>query len=78
MRPDALRVTQNGSFSGTIELVERLGDRTLLHVRLLDGTLVVAEDVGKSQLQTGAPVSLAADSDGTHLFDAAGVAYHAD
>ncbi|MDB5529397.1 MAG: ugpC [Devosia sp.] len=78
VRPDALRVAPNGSFSGTIELIERLGDRTLLHVRLLDGSLVVAEDVGKSQLQTGSPVSLAADGDGTHLFDAAGVAYHAD
>jgi multiple sugar transport system ATP-binding protein len=79
VRPDALRVApgNDGTFAGTIELVERLGDRTLLHVRLSDGSLVVAEDVGKSQLQTGAAVSLVADGDGTHLFDAQGVAYHA-
>ena len=78
VRPDALRVAEDGNFSGTIELVERLGDRTLLHVRLTDGSLVVAEDGGKSLLQTGAPVSLAADGEGTHLFDAEGAAYHAD
>ena len=79
VRPDALRVASggNGRFAGQIELVERLGDRTLLHVRLLDGSLVVAEDAGKSLLQTGDSVSLSADGDGTHLFDTEGVAYHA-
>jgi multiple sugar transport system ATP-binding protein len=77
IRPDALKVVPTGgSLNGTIELVERLGDRTLLHVRLADGGLVVAEDSGKSLLEVGAPVSLAADPSETHLFDADGVAYH--
>jgi multiple sugar transport system ATP-binding protein len=77
IRPDALKVVQSGgSLNGAIELVERLGDRTLLHVRLADGGLVVAEDSGKSLLEVGAPVSLAADPSETHLFDADGVAYH--
>ncbi len=78
VRPDALKVAPAGagSFNGTVELVERLGDRTLLHVRLADGGLVVAEDSGKSLLEIGAPVSLAADRSETHLFDAEGVAYH--
>nr|WP_295884795.1 sn-glycerol-3-phosphate ABC transporter ATP-binding protein UgpC [uncultured Devosia sp.] len=77
IRPDALKVVPSGgSLNGAIELVERLGDRTLLHVRLADGGLVVAEDSGKSLLEVGAPVSLAADPSETHLFDADGVAYH--
>jgi multiple sugar transport system ATP-binding protein len=77
IRPDALKVVQSGgSLNGAIELVERLGDRTLLHVRLADGGLVVAEDSGKSLLEVGAPVSLSADPSETHLFDADGVAYH--
>ena len=78
VRPDALRVAEDGEFSGVVELVERLGDRTLLHVRLSDGSLVVAEDGGKSQLRTGAAIRLNADREGTHLFDAEGAAYHAD
>ncbi len=77
VRPDALKVVPSGgSLNGAVELVERLGDRTLLHVRLGDGGLVVAEDIGKSMLEIGAPVSLAADRRETHLFDAEGVAYH--
>ncbi|MGB3339207.1 MAG: sn-glycerol-3-phosphate ABC transporter ATP-binding protein UgpC [Devosia sp.] len=77
VRPDALRVSSDtGGFNGTVELLERLGDRTLVHVRLADGTLVVAEDIGKSTLEPGVPVSLAADRRETHLFDAEGVAYH--
>ena len=79
IRPDALKVAPDGgSLNGTVELVERLGDRTLLHVRLTDGGLVVAEDGGKSTLEMGAVVSLAADRSETHLFDADGVAYHSD
>ena len=77
IRPDALKVVPSGgSLNGAIELVERLGDRTLLHVRLAGGGLVVAEDSGKSMLEVGAPVSLSADRSETHLFDADGVAYH--
>ncbi|MEO8685503.1 MAG: sn-glycerol-3-phosphate ABC transporter ATP-binding protein UgpC [Devosia sp.] len=77
VRPDALRVTQtDGDMSGTVELLERLGDRTLVHVRLPDGMLVVAEDGGNSTLATTDGISLKADRGGLHLFDAQGVAYH--
>ena len=76
VRPDALKVSANGAIRGSVELMERLGDRTLVHVRLPDGALVVAEDSGKSQLEVGQSVTLSADRSETHLFDAAGVAYH--
>ena len=78
VRPEALRVApgNDGNLAGTINIVERLGDRTLLHVRLPDGSMVVAEDGGQSTLQAGIPVSLTADGAATHLFDAKGVAYH--
>jgi multiple sugar transport system ATP-binding protein len=77
VRPDALKVAASGgTINGIVELMERLGDRTLVHVRLSDGALVVAEDGGKSTLDPGLPVSLAADRRETHLFDAQGVAYH--
>jgi multiple sugar transport system ATP-binding protein len=76
VRPDALKVAAGGSIGGTVELMERLGDRTLVHVRLSDGALVVAEDGGKSTLDPGMAVSLTADRRETHLFDVEGVAYH--
>lgn len=78
VRPEALRVTAGAStgLGGVVELVERLGDRTLLHVRLPDQTLVIAEDSGKSTLEPGGSVSLTVEASETHLFDAAGVAYH--
>ena len=77
VRPDALKVAASGgTINGSVELMERLGDRTLVHVRLSDGALVVAEDGGKSTLELGVAVSLAADRRETHLFDAQGVAYH--
>jgi len=78
VRPEALKVVgEGGAFAGVVELLERLGDRTLVHVRLADGQLVVAEDIGRSALEPGAPVSLAADPGETHLFAADGEAYHA-
>ena len=77
VRPDALKVVASGgSLSGTVELLERLGDRTLVHVRLAGGALVIAEDSGKSTLEPGVPVVLAAERSETHLFDADGIAYH--
>ena len=77
VRPDALRVAVDGTIAGRVELVERLGDRTLVHVLLPDGSLVVAEDGGKSLLAPGQAVAMNAARSETHLFDAKGVAYHA-
>jgi len=76
VRPDSLKVTAEGAIAARVDLVERLGDRTLVHARLPDGTLVIAEDIGKSTLEAGADIRLAADRSETHLFDAEGVAYH--
>lgn len=78
VRPDALNVAENekGLLSGTVEIVERLGDRTLLHVRLSDNTVIVAEDIGKSRLQPDCAVSLNINLSETHIFDKQGKAYH--
>lgn len=40
--------------------------------------MVVGDDIGKSMLEAGAPVALKVDGSAVHLFDAEGVAYHAD
>ena len=76
IRPEALAVAEAGELRGTIALVERLGDRTLVHVTLTDGTLVIGEDVGKSLLEPGMEVQLSVDGAAAHLFDAQGTAFH--
>jgi multiple sugar transport system ATP-binding protein len=78
LRPESIRVASGeGNLTGTSDVVERLGDRTLAYVRLDGDTVLIAEDAGNSALEIGAPVSLKIDGAAAHLFDASEVAYHA-
>ncbi len=79
LRAEHVRVgpAGEGALSATVELVERLGERTLVYGRLKDGTAVTAEDAGSSRVQMGDTVGLKIDGTTAHLFDAAGVGYHA-
>jgi multiple sugar transport system ATP-binding protein len=58
-----------------VDVVERLGDRTLVYSRLRDGSAVVYEDEGDSAVGVGDPIALAFRQQFVHLFDAAGKAY---
>jgi len=62
--------------SGKAEVIERLGDRTLVYTRLGDGSMLVAEAKGDSPVSIGDEVRLAFDGSRTHLFDAHERAYH--
>jgi multiple sugar transport system ATP-binding protein len=78
IRPEAIKVVEGDTgLRGTSEIVERLGDRTLAYVRLSDDSVVIAEDVGGSELGVGSPVNLRVDGAAAHLFDARDIAYHA-
>ncbi|WP_405030713.1 ABC transporter ATP-binding protein [Pleomorphomonas sp. JP5] len=77
VRAEAIHVRPDGAIPGKVEVVERLGDRTHLHIRLKDGSTLVAEDTGVSQVQPGDTVPLAVEGATAHLFDDAGLAYHA-
>jgi multiple sugar transport system ATP-binding protein len=79
LRAEAVRVTAAtaGDVQGTARVVERLGDRTLVHLALPDGTLLTAEDRGDSAVQPGQPVGLMVDGAAAHLFGADGKGYHA-
>jgi multiple sugar transport system ATP-binding protein len=78
VRPEALRVDPDGEVKGRVALVERLGDRTLIHLALPDESLVVGEDIGKSRIAAGEDVAFRIDGSAVHLFDADGRAYHTD
>jgi multiple sugar transport system ATP-binding protein len=77
IRAEALRLDSQGSLPGKVEVVERLGDRTHLHVRLADDSIVIAEDVGNSRAAPGDAVRLRMDPEQAHLFDAQGRGYRA-
>jgi multiple sugar transport system ATP-binding protein len=77
LRPDALTPAAGGQLAGTVEVIERLGDRTLLHVQLSDGLLVVADAPPRApEPAMGESIRLHLDSQRAHLFDAAGMAHH--
>jgi len=80
IRAEAVRIGDPaaGGLRGTARVVERLGDRTLVHVALAEGTLLTAEDHGDSPVQTGQQVGLRVDGNAAHLFAADGTAYHGE
>lgn len=78
LRAESIRIVgpAAGTVDGTVRVVERLGDRTLVHVALADGTLLTAEDRGNSSIQAGQATGLAMDGSAAHLFAADGTAWH--
>jgi multiple sugar transport system ATP-binding protein len=63
--------------STVVDVVERLGDRTLVYTRLRDGSGVVYEDEGDSRVRVGDTVELGFRRSFIHLFDVHGKAHHA-
>jgi multiple sugar transport system ATP-binding protein len=59
-----------------VELVERLGERSLVYARLGDGQAITAEDNAYSRLALGDDVGLAIDGAAAHLFGPDGTGYH--
>ena len=80
VRPENVRVAsgREASTAAKVELVERLGERTLVYARLSGGQAITAEDEGYSRVQVGATVGLRIDGANAHLFDAEGNGHHAE
>jgi multiple sugar transport system ATP-binding protein len=79
LRPEAVRVggKGKGNSKAKVELVERLGERTLIYARLADGQPITAEDEGDSRVKIGDDVPLKIDGGEAHVFDSDGTGYHA-
>jgi multiple sugar transport system ATP-binding protein len=80
VRPEALALADAGPVSGCVELIERLGERSLAHVGLGDakGTVIVAEVPVQRPLALGDVVHLQPALDQLHVFAADGRAHHAE
>ncbi|WP_116807252.1 ABC transporter ATP-binding protein [Steroidobacter cummioxidans] len=66
-----------GETAGVAQFVERLGDRTLVYVKLSDGSIIVAEDAGNSRVALNDRVGVKFDGGGAHLFDDQDRGHHA-
>jgi multiple sugar transport system ATP-binding protein len=80
LRPEGVAVASDSAATAQakVELVERLGERTLLYTRLSDGRALTAEDEGYSRVRVGDMVGLKIDGAAAHLFDAEERGYHAE
>ena len=78
VRPENLRLraADGAALAGQVDLVEFLGERTLAHVRLADGSTVSATVAGAAP-RAGDAVGLDIDLAEAHVFDGAGRAWHA-
>jgi multiple sugar transport system ATP-binding protein len=77
LRPEAVRVDgAEAATKGKVELVERLGERTLVYARLSDGQAITAEDEGDSRVKIGDEVPLTIDGSAAHVFGPDGTGYH--
>jgi multiple sugar transport system ATP-binding protein len=74
LRSEAVRVAAAGKseITGKVDLVERLGERTLIYARLADGQAITAEDEGDSRVAIGDQVALTIEGASAHLFAADG------
>jgi multiple sugar transport system ATP-binding protein len=76
IRPEDVSIAIAGSHTkGKVAIVERLGERTLVHVKLSNGLNVTAEAEGKSSVKIGDVVPLVFNGKAAHLFDASGLTY---
>jgi len=78
LRAETVRVVAPGAglVDAKVEFVERLGDRTLVYLRLADGAAITAEDAGTSRAAMGDVVGLTLAGP-PHLFDADDRAHYA-
>ncbi|HET9638234.1 MAG TPA: ABC transporter ATP-binding protein [Allosphingosinicella sp.] len=78
LRPEMVGVAAlgSGTTDARVELLERLGERTLVYSVLADGLGMIAQDVGDSRLQVGDKVGLRIDGAAAHLFGPDGAAFH--
>jgi multiple sugar transport system ATP-binding protein len=77
LRPESVRVSADGTTRANVELVERLGERTLIYARLDDGAAITAEDEGNSRVRLGDKIGLHIQGAAAHIFGPDGAGHHA-
>ncbi|TGR16843.1 TOBE domain-containing protein, partial [Mesorhizobium sp. M8A.F.Ca.ET.197.01.1.1] len=70
LRPEHIRLVDDGALKGEVEVVEPLGLSTQFYVRLANQQICVFV-MGRSDVKPGDTVRLSADPASLHLFDPA-------
>jgi multiple sugar transport system ATP-binding protein len=73
----AEHVVAGSGIPAVVDVVEHLGDRTLVYTRLRDGTSLVYEDEGDSRVRVGDTIALSFRKPFIHLVDSDGRAHQA-
>ena len=68
VRPHALTADASGPLKGIVQLIEQLGNETVVRVKLAEGEEITAVLPGQSGHAVGAPITLAFDPASAHLF----------
>jgi multiple sugar transport system ATP-binding protein len=68
-------VISGSGASAKVDVIERLGERTLIYAMLKDGSTIVYDEPGDARVRIGDAVQVAIDGGHAHLFDQAGRAY---
>ncbi len=79
LRPENVRVAPAAKATTKIkvELVERLGERTLIYGKLSNGQSITAEDEGNCKIKMGDEIGILIDASAGHVFGADGASHHA-
>jgi len=70
----AENIHPTGAIEARVDVIERLGERTLIYANLRDGSTVVYDETGDVQIAIGDQVKLAIDGSSAHVFGANGQA----
>ena len=68
----AENVLPGGGAAATVDVIERLGERTLVYANLGDGSTIVYDEPGDVRIAVGDGVALTIEGEAAHLFDAEG------
>ena len=77
LRPEHVRVAKKGGPTlAEVQLVERLGERSIVYAKLKNGLAITGEDSGQTDLNVGDCVPLMIDGAAAHIFGPDGTGYH--
>jgi multiple sugar transport system ATP-binding protein len=69
IRPEHLAVNANGVLKGVVRTIEYLGNESLVHAELGDGTMLTARAVQDLSIDPGSAIAYSFDHDLIHRFD---------
>ncbi len=69
IRPEHLAISTSGALQGTIELIEALGNETLIHVALSSGQTIIVRQYERPRHQLGETVTIQFNPQHLHRFD---------